>query len=196
MHDDNTNSIGNGFSTLNSLAMSDGLLLGAFGLMTFAAMLLVLPWGLSGLLGMVSIVGWVLLLCFCSKKRSALFLKSGYEWSFGKAYIHSLLVELFASAWVAVAVYVWFRYFDNGYFANSMIDLTRRPEMQQAVADMEKAGLLDDFYLVTGTDAFDKAIESFFNISPETYCSMVVSWALIASPVIAVFIALICKKYK
>ena len=196
MSDDKTNNIGNGFSVLNGLAMSDGLLLGAFGLMTFAAGLLVLPWGMSGLVGMAALVGWILLLCFCSKKRSAAFLNSGYDWSFGRAYIHSLLVEFFASAWVAIAVYVWFRYFDKGYFADSMIALAKRPEMQQAIAEMDKSGVLSDFYLVTGTDSFDKAIETFCNIPPETYCGMVVSWTLVASPVIALLIALICKKYR
>lgn len=196
MSHNQTNGIGNNFSSLSNMSMSDGLLLGAFGLMTFAVMLLVLPWGMSGLVGIVSVIGWGLLLYFCSRKRSANFIKSGYDWTFGRAYMHSLLTELFASAWVAVAVYVWFKFFDKGYFADSMIAIARRPDMQQAIAEMEKTGMLNNLYFVTGADSFEKAIVTFCNIPAETYCGMVVSWSLILSPVIALVVALICKKYR
>lgn len=182
------------FPLLNAFAMRDGIVLGATGLVSFAAVLLSAPYGVGGMLLVASLIAWLCVLYYCGRRRMLLESGQGRAWHFGRSYVHALLSQLYGSAWVALAVYVWFRFFDKGFFIGSMIAFLKRPDMQQYISEMEGRGLFEDMYRATGAEGIFGVFEALLHVPPETYSSMVVSWTLMAAPVVALLIALVNRR--
>ena len=54
---------------------------------------------------------------------------AGEPYTLGQLYVHGVLLYLYASIWLAVAIYVYFAFLDGGAFFGAYLDYLHRPEV-------------------------------------------------------------------
>ena len=67
--------------------------------------------------------------------------------TFGRGFTHTLFMGFYASIWVAVGIFVYLRYFDNGAIFSDYAATLSRPELQQA---LQESGLLEQLNAASG----------------------------------------------
>lgn len=179
---------------MNAYAMQYGLLLGLWSLLGLYVMVVSIDrpaWVGAGQLLLLStpFAGAFFTLRFRSQVAG-----HGDGFSFGRGYLHTLLMGLYASVWIALGVYAYFRFMDGGAFVDSLERWALEPANAELVRQMETQGAFDDLYALSGTEDFVGAIDSFRHIPPASYAGMVISWTLLSAPVISIFIGLLAMR--
>jgi len=178
----------------NAFAMQYGLLLGF--------------WSMLGLYVVVTSLGhpgwetWGQLMLLSSPFVGAFFTlrfrgqvtRHGDGFSFGRGYLHTLLMGLYAGVWIALGTYVYFRFFDNGQFVESMQLWAADPANSAVLEQMEAQGSFDELYAVSGAEDFAGILDSFRHIPPGSYAGMVISWTLLSAPVISLLVGLLAMR--
>lgn len=103
-----------------------------------------------------------------------------------KGFSHALFSMLYASIWAAIATYLYMRFFDNGYFVNTLLSAVSDPRIQELL----KAN--DLWYMSqaqSGTTILDN-VRQMQNISPATYSEMILYINLLLTPITSLIIGL------
>ena len=171
------------FSQTNSWAMVHGVWLGLWGLLTLFAI------GFSfvgnywfGLISNFMFLGspfFVYLLSLRFKHKIA-----GHHdgFSFIKGFSHTFLMCIYASLWLALGVYVFFAYIDNGRFFDAYELQLNSPLLQ---TELKRMGLTEVFDQVGGTKKFVNILRS---VSPANYSSLIIYFTIIFGPFISLII--------
>ena len=124
---------------LKAFARQDGVLLALLWIGGFACYIM----GLSNpLMGMAAMV----LICaspFYAASRLRHFRDYGREGliSFGRSYAYTILIFFYAGILLAIAVYLYFAFMDNGYVMGKIMDAIQSPEGQKLI---QAYGMEDD----------------------------------------------------
>lgn len=79
---------------------------------------------------------------------------------YSRGYLFSLLMYFFASIILAIVAYVYFSYFDNGFFIQANIDYLHRPEMKQILSTPEMVKQTQAILSQTGFKNLDEWFQS------------------------------------
>jgi len=181
------------FTQTNAFAMQNGLFL---GLWSIAGLCLAMG-GINSVL--LSGLGQFLLYAspFFAAWLTLRFRKTVTEptepFSFGRGYIHTLLMGLYAGLWIAIFVYVYFRFLDGGQLWSLYAERLASPEMEPVVKQIEESGVLRDMQTGSAISVND-LMDNLKALPPASYSASVVSFTLFSAPIISLFIGLATRR--
>ena len=181
----------NTFQQTNAYAMQNGLWLGLWGWLSLVAFRYSFSSVLcSNLLMLMTLAGPVLGVVLTGRFRRSVAGADG-AFTFGRGFTHTLFMGFYASIWVAVGIYVYLRYFDNGAIFSDYAAALSRPELQQA---LQESGLLEQLNAASGEGRLEGLPDALRSLGPAGYAAASLYMAMFATPVIALFVGLVCRR--
>lgn len=171
--------------------MQHGVVLGFFGV----ASLVVFRWSFSlpfcsTLFGMMLLATPVLATVLTFRYRRATTLP-GESFGFAQGFLHALFTGFYASVWIALAVFVYLRYFDHGAIFVAYANSLDTPEMKLY---MQQSGLEAEFAKMTGGEGVKAIADAMQNMGAATYAAMSLYCAMLFGPVISLVIGLLARR--
>lgn len=181
----------NAFQQTNAYAMQNGLWLGLWGWLSLVAFRYSFSSVLcSNLLMLMTLTGPVLGVVLTGRFRRSVAGADG-AFTFGRGFTHTLFMGFYASIWVAVGIFVYLRYFDNGAIFSDYAAALSRPELQQA---LQESGLLEQLNAASGEGGLEGLPDALRSVGPAGYAAASLYMAMFATPVIALFVGLVCRR--
>lgn len=178
----------------NAFAMQNGLLLGLWSVAAVAALFYGVRHTWLSSLGETLVVLSPFLAALLTIRFRQTVCAPGQGFTFGTAYLHVLMMGLYASVWVAAGVYVYFAYLDGGQFYASCVELLERPEMADAVQQLEHSAGFRQLGTETGATSLEDFLGAFQSLTPATHASSVISLTFLTAPVVSLIIALLTRR--
>ncbi len=110
---------------------------------------------------------------------------------FARGFLHALFMGFYASIWVALAVFVYLQYFDNGSIFAAYGHSLETPEMQQYLL---QSGVGAQFDSISGGKGAQGIVDAMQSLGAATYASMSLYLSMIFGPVISTVIGLIARR--
>lgn len=181
----------NAFQQTNAYAMQNGLWLGLWGWLSLVAFRYSFSSALcSNLLMLMTLAGPVLGVVLTGRFRRSVAGADG-AFSFGRGFTHTLFMGFYASIWVAVGIFVYLRYFDNGAIFSDYAAALSRPELQQA---LQESGLLEQLNAASGEGGLEGLPDALRSVGPAGYAAASLYMAMFATPLIALFAGAVCRR--
>ena len=181
----------NTFQQTNAYAMQNGLWLGLWGWLSLVAFRYSFSSVLcSNLLMLMTLAGPVLGVALTGRFRRSVAGADG-AFTFGRGFTHTLFMGFYASIWVAVGIFVYLRYFDNGAIFSDYAAALSRPELQQA---LQESGLLEQLNAASGEGGLEGLPDALRSVGPAGYAAASLYMAMFATPVIALFVGIVCRR--
>lgn len=181
----------NAFQQTNAYAMQNGLWLGLWGWLSLVAFRYSFSSVLcSNLLMLMTLTGPVLGVVLTGRFRRSVAGADG-AFTFGRGFTHTLFMGFYASIWVAVGIFVYLRYFDNGAIFSDYAAALSRPELQQA---LQESGLLEQLNAASGEGGLEGLPDALRSVGPAGYAAASLYMAMFATPVIALFAGAVCRR--
>lgn len=181
----------NTFQQTNAYAMQNGLWLGLWGWLSLVAFRYSFSSVLcSNLLMLMTLTGPVLGVVLTGRFRRSVAGANG-AFSFGRGFTHTLFMGFYASIWVAVGIFVYLRYFDNGAIFSDYAAALSRPELQQA---LQESGLLEQLNAASGEGGLEGLPDALRSVGPAGYAAASLYMAMFATPLIALFAGAVCRR--
>lgn len=181
----------NTFQQTNAYAMQNGLWLGLWGWLSLVAFRYSFSSVLcSNLLMLMTLAGPVLGVVLTGRFRRNVAGADG-AFTFGRGFTHTLFMGFYASIWVAVGIYVYLRYFDNGAIFSDYAAALSRPELQQA---LQESGLLEQLNAASGEGGLEGLPDALRSVGPAGYAAASLYMAMFATPLIALFAGAVCRR--
>ena len=181
----------NAFQQTNAYAMQNGLWLGLWGWLSLVAFRYSFSSVLcSNLLMLMTLTGPVLGVVLTGRFRRSVAGANG-AFSFGRGFTHTLFMGFYASIWVAVGIFVYLRYFDNGAIFSDYAAALSRPELQQA---LQESGLLEQLNAASGEGGLEGLPDALRSVGPAGYAAASLYMAMFATPLIALFAGAVCRR--
>lgn len=181
----------NTFQQTNAYAMQNGLWLGLWGWLSLVAFRYSFSSVLcSNLLMLMTLTGPVLGVVLTGRFRRSVAGADG-AFTFGRGFTHTLFMGFYASIWVAVGIYVYLRYFDNGAIFSDYAAALSRPELQQA---LQESGLLEQLNAASGEGGLEGLPDALRSVGPAGYAAASLYMAMFATPLIALFAGAVCRR--
>lgn len=180
------------FSQINAFAMQNGVILGVWVLLLQLAMVASFTYEVLSLVSAFMMLFSPILLFLLTKSyRNSVAPKGVFTITQG--FLNTFLTSVYASVWVALIVYVYLSYFDNGYIFDAYIEYFNRPEVKDALSRNEMQQQLNAS--LQGM-TLEEVIEGLRFIPPVTYAMMIFYLNLIVSPITSLFIGLFLRRIK
>ena len=171
--------------------MQNGLWLGLWGWLSLVAFRYSFSSVLcSNLLMLMTLAGPVLGVVLTGRFRRSVAGADG-AFSFGRGFTHTLFMGFYASIWVAVGIFVYLRYFDNGAIFSDYAAALSRPELQQA---LQESGLLEQLNAASGEGGLEGLPDALRSVGPAGYAAASLYMAMFATPLIALFAGAVCRR--
>lgn len=181
----------NAFQQTNAYAMQNGLWLGLWGWLSLVAFRYSFGSVLgSNLLMLMTLAGPVLGVVLTGRFRRSVAGADG-AFTFGRGFTHTLFMGFYASIWVAVGIFVYLRYFDNGAIFSDYATALSRPELQQA---LQESGLLEQLNAASGEGGLEGLPDALRSVGPAGYAAASLYMAMFATPLIALFAGAVCRR--
>ena len=181
----------NTFQQTNAYAMQNGLWLGLWGWFSLVAFRYSFSSVLcSNLLMLMTLAGPVLGVVLTQRFRRSVAGANG-SFSFGRGFTHTLFMGFYASIWVAVGIFVYLNYFDNGAIFSDYAAALSRPELQQA---LQESGLLEQLNAASGEGGLEGLPDALRSVGPAGYAAASLYMAMFATPLIALFAGAVCRR--
>lgn len=181
----------NTFQQTNAYAMQNGLWLGLWGWLSLVAFRYSFSSALcSNLLMLMTLAGPVLGVVLTGRFRRSVAGADG-AFTFGRGFTHTLFMGFYASIWVAVGIFVYLRYFDNGAIFSDYAAALSRPELQQA---LQESGLLEQLNAASGEGGLEGLPDALRSVGPAGYAAASLYMAMFATPLIALFAGAVCRR--
>lgn len=181
----------NTFQQTNAYAMQNGLWLGLWGWLSLVAFRYSFSSVLcSNLLMLMTLTGPVLGVVLTGRFSRSVAGADG-AFTFGRGFTHTLFMGFYASIWVAVGIFVYLRYFDNGAIFSDYAAALSRPELQQA---LQESGLLEQLNAASGEGGLEGLPDALRSVGPAGYAAASLYMAMFATPLIALFAGAVCRR--
>ena len=146
----------------NAFAMMDGLMFGLYW--CFGFLCTVKGVGNSALasLGVMVIITAPVLGCYLAHRFEKQ-VRDDEPVSYGKAYLYSVLLYLYAAIILSVAAFIYFRWIDDGSFVTAFMAAYNAPDMQPA---LQQSGMQDFFNMAVKQSGFSSLEEMLRSIGP------------------------------
>ena len=181
----------NTFQQTNAYAMQNGLWLGLWGWCSLVAFRYSFSSVLcSNLLMLMTLAGPAVGVVLTWRFRRSVAGADG-AFSFGRGFTHTLFMGFYASIWVAVGIFVYLRYFDNGAIFSDYAAALSQTELQQA---FQESGLLEQLNAASGEGGLEGLPDALRSVGPAGYAAASLYMAMFATPVIALFAGIVCRR--
>lgn len=176
------------FKFLNNNAMHDGVALGLYGIVCLAVFAGSFTYPLLSLLFLILILGVPVinaLLTFRYRHRAVTPMQ---PFGFFNGFLHSLLLGIYSSIWVALAVFIYLQFIDHGALFDAFEAAVKATYgdagLQLVLAQANTPGI------ESMQDLFSRMREE----TPAKYAFSVIDMSLFFSPMVALIVGLICRR--
>lgn len=146
----------------NAFAMMDGLMFGLYWCFGFLCTVKGIGNSALSSLGIMVIISAPILGCYLAHRFEKQ-VRADEPVSYGKAYLYSVLLYLYAAIILSVAAFIYFRWIDGGSFVTDYMAIHNSPEMQQA---LQQSGMQDFFNIAVKQNGFSNLEEMLRSIGP------------------------------
>lgn len=178
----------------NAFAMQSGLFLGLWSIAAMACIFYGVRYVLPGNIGQLLALGSPFLATFLTIRFRSVVCAPGQGFSFGTAYLHVLLMGIYAGIWVALFVYIYFAFLDNGQFYLACVDILSRPEMADMVKELEQSDSFQQLQATNDAATIQDMLGAFQSLTPATHAGSIISLTFFTAPVISAIIALVTMR--
>lgn len=179
----------------NAFAMQSGLILGLWSIVAVGAMLYGVRYVWPGSLGEIMGISSPFVAAMLTIRFRQTVCAPGQAFTFGTAYLHVLLMGIYAGLWLALAVYVYFAYLDGGQFYTACLELFNRPEMADAVREIERSPNFTQLSGDAGVNSLADMLGAFQSLPPAAHAGSIISLTFFTAPIISLVIALFtCRR--
>ena len=178
----------NTFKQTNGFAMQYGVVLGFCGLAGLACFVGSVSSPFLSFFHLIFTLGSPVFAGYLTMKfRNAVMLpEQGF--SFGRGFGFTFLMGMYATLWIAVGLFVYLAYFDNGYIFDAYEKMLTQPEY---VAQFRANGTWD---MIQSMGGITKIVNNMRAVGAGNYATGVIYMSLMVAPVISGIIALITRK--
>ena len=180
------------FSQINAFSMQNGLILGLWVMLAQLAMLGSFTYEvLSMISALMYLTSPVALFVLTRNFRNTIAPVGVFTLTQG--FLHTFLTMLYASTWVAIAVFVYLSYFDKGYVFDAYSAYFNRPEVQELLSQKEfQQQMATSLQGMT----FEEVINGLRFIPPAMYAGMIFYGNLMIAPLVSLLIGLFLRRMK
>ena len=177
------------FAQTNAFAMQYGALLGLWGIASLAFWVLSFRYPFLSWLSNVLMIGSPIFAGYLTAlfRRNVMIPELGF--SFGRGFGYTFMMGIYATLWVALAVFVYLAYLDNGFLFDSFEKMLTQPDV---VAALRQTGTWEMMLREVGSP--EKLVNVYRSISPGQYAGIIIYLSLLVAPFISVIIGLVCRK--
>ena len=179
------------FRQTNAYAMQYGALLGCVSVGAFAAFVDTFTYQVLSTLALLLSVAVPVLTCLFTLRFRDQVVERTEAFSFGRGFLHALLLLFYSGVWVALAVFVYFAYIDKGFFIDAYITTLQSPEVQ---AVLEQNSTLREMYGTSGTEEMEFVIEQMRQLSASHFSAFSVYVNMMTAPVLAFVVGLVARR--
>lgn len=178
----------NSFRQTNAYAMQYGLLLGVWGFLSLVVMVLSMVHPFLSFPNILLMYGSPFFAAYLTARfrRRVMLPEEGF--TFGRAFLFTFIMGIYASLWIALGVYIYLAWFDHGYVFNIYENLLSQPEY---AAQLSQNGMLSTMTQGKGISGMIDAMRA---IPPAHYAGMVIYLTFFSAPFISALIALACRR--
>ncbi len=165
----------------NAFAMHHGILLGIVLIILLVSLFYGLTNPTASLMAWGLMIGYPIItarLTFNFRKIVA----PTERFTISRGFAYSFFTMLYASIWAALALYLYFQFFDHGYFADTLKTVLLSPKMQ---AQLQASGLISVY-----GDSIESVTQQLHKVPPFIYAENLLSLNLLFSPITAFIIGL------
>ncbi|MBO6189658.1 MAG: DUF4199 domain-containing protein [Alloprevotella sp.] len=178
----------------NAFAMQNGMLLGLWSILAIACSVGSLWYPVLSLPGQVAVMLSPVLAWMLTKRFRERVTSPFEPFTFGRGYLHTLLMGLYACVWIAIAVYIYFGFFDDGALATAYVNYLSSPEVAPQVKELESDPAFMQAITATGASSLTEFFDNLHGVPPASYSGMIISTTLFTAPIISLFIALLTMR--
>ena len=180
------------FAQINAFSMQNGLIVGVWALLAGWALVESFTYSLLSLVYLFMMLFTPILLFGLTRHFRRVVAPQGV-FTLTQGFLHSFLTSLYASTWMAIGVYVYLSYFDNGYFFDSYVAYFSRPEVKDLLAQSE---VQQQLALSLQGMTIEEVVEGLRFVPPATYAMMIFYSNLMVAPLVSLLIGLFLKRMK
>lgn len=180
------------FAQTNAFAMQNGLILGIWVLLAQYAIIGSFTYPMLSMVNLFMML-FVPILLFVMTKKFRTEVASTGVFTITQGFLHTFLTTIYASTWVAIGVYVYLSYFDNGYLFDSYVAYFNRPEVNELLSQKE---VQQELAATMQGMTFEELIDGLRCVPPATYAMMVFYGNLMVSPFLSLLIAIFLRRLK
>lgn len=147
------------FIQANAFAMVDGLKFGIYCCLGFLCTVKGLGGTTLATLGILVTLSAPFLGIFLARRFESS-VRSDAPVGFGKAFLYSVLLYLYASIILSIVAFVYFNWLDHGAFVNSYISVISAPDMQSALRQAGLEQMFSDTAHQSGFSNFEELLRS------------------------------------
>lgn len=173
----------------NAFSMADGLFFGIYCSIGFLCMIKGVANNTLAMLGLVVTLTVPVMGCYFARKFERQ-VRDDAPVSFGRAYLCSVLLYIYASVLLAACVFIYFQWFDKGAFVDSYVMAFNSPETQAA---LKQSGMDASFDEAMRQSGFRSVREMLSSISAFDMSSTMLNMNVMAGLLLALPTALFGK---
>ncbi len=171
----------NHFKQTNAYAMQYGLFLGLWGIATLVTGALAMKLPSLSFLNTVLFIGSPILAGYFTTCFRRAVMQPEFGFTFGRGFVYTFMMGMYACLWIALFVFVYMQWFDNGTVINLYTQQLNQPEVREALAQNPDIKVED-------------IIKAIGAIKPITIAISFIYITLFTAPFISTIIALICRR--
>jgi hypothetical protein len=180
------------FAQINAFAMQNGVVLGIWALLAQCAMVGSFTCGILSMVNFMMMLFTPIILFLLTKKFRRAVAPTGV-FTITQGFLHTLLTTIYASTWVAIGVYIYLSYVDNGYLFDEYVAYFNRPEVVELLSQKE---VQQELAVVLQGLTLEEVINGLRSVPPATYSMMVFYGNLMVSPLLSLVIAIFLRRTK
>lgn len=115
---------------------------------------------------------------------------AGEPYTLGQLYVHGVLLYLYASIWLAVAIYVYFAFLDGGAFFGAYLDYLHRPEV---AAQLSTPVMQAELNRMTGGEGIDSLVQAMAATPPSVFAANAITTNVMVGFILALPTALVVR---
>ncbi|MBR1838652.1 MAG: DUF4199 domain-containing protein [Bacteroidaceae bacterium] len=171
--------------------MLHGLYFGLVGIISVALMRLSLQYDWAALPSYLVVLSSPIVAIILTRRFRNDVMDEKVGFSFGRAYIHALLMGFYAGIIVALAIVVYLTWFDHGHTYDAYEAMLSRPDV---AAQLQASGMDAQVALATGGKTMKDIIDEMREVPPANFAAVIIYANLFLSPILALFVAAFCWK--
>ena len=162
--------------------MQNGIILGIYGILTFAIFIAGLSSPLLSTFNMVLTLNFPVFAIFLTA-RFRRTVAPNFRFSFARGFTHTLLCVLYAGIWVSIATFVYFQFIDNGHMTDIFQQRINSPEFVELMKQTNYDSIIKQS---SNGASLQEIIEMLRNTSAASYAGLTMYIFILSAPLISI----------
>lgn len=180
------------FAQINAFSMQNGFILGLWVIFAHCAMLASFEYEILSLVSVFMFLSAPIVLFLLTKQFRKTVAPEGM-FTITQGFLHTFLNMVYASTWVALAIFVYFTYLDKGFVFDAYEAYLQRPEVIELLSQKE---IQQQMAVSLQGMTIEETLNGFRTTPPSMFAGMIFYANLMVAPIVSLFIAFFLKRQK